>query len=35
VVTNNGPMVSEKIKNAAGLEPAFQALLNQNKSKTP
>ena len=24
---NNGPLVSEKIKNAAGLEPAFQALL--------
>jgi hypothetical protein len=26
VWTNNGPMVSEKIKNAAGLEPAFQAV---------
>lgn len=25
--TNNGPQVSEKIKNAAGLEPAFQDLL--------
>ena len=25
--TNNGPQVSEKIKNAAGLEPAFQNLL--------
>ena len=25
--TNNGPNVSEKIKNAAGLEPAFRALL--------
>jgi hypothetical protein len=29
VWTNNGPQVSEKIKNAAGLEPAFQYLLNQ------
>jgi hypothetical protein len=27
VWTNNGPQVSEKIKNAAGLEPAFQSLL--------
>jgi len=27
VWTNNGPQVSEKIKNAAGLEPAFQNLL--------
>jgi hypothetical protein len=26
--TNNGPQVSEKIKNAAGLEPAFQNLLS-------
>ena len=26
VWTNNGPQVSEKIKNAAGLEPAFQKL---------
>ena len=26
VWTNNGPLVSEKIKTAAGLEPAFQAL---------
>jgi hypothetical protein len=25
---NNGPMVSEKIKNAAGLEPAYKDLLN-------
>ena len=35
VWTNNGPQVSEKIKNAAGLEPAFQALLRQIKSTTP
>ena len=28
VWTNNGPMVSEKIKNAAGLEPAFRDLLS-------
>ncbi|HEY1717561.1 MAG TPA: right-handed parallel beta-helix repeat-containing protein [Verrucomicrobiae bacterium] len=28
VWTNNGPQVSEKIKNAAGLEPAFQNLLS-------
>ncbi len=27
--TNNGPLVSEKIKNAAGLEPAFQSLLSK------
>jgi hypothetical protein len=33
--TNNGPQVSEKIKNAAGLEPAFSALLRSNQSKTP
>jgi hypothetical protein len=33
--TNNGPMVSEKIKTAAGLEPAFQYLLNQKESHTP
>ena len=26
---NNGPMVSDKIKNAAGLEPAYQYLLSQ------
>jgi len=26
---NNGPMVSEEIKNAAGLEPAFRDLLNK------
>jgi hypothetical protein len=26
---NNGPMVSEEIKNAAGLEPAFRDLLNE------
>jgi hypothetical protein len=35
VWTNNGPEVSEKIKNAAGLEPAFQALLKSNEPKTP
>jgi len=35
VWTNNGPQVSEKIKNAAGLEPAFQALLKPNQSPTP
>jgi hypothetical protein len=35
VWTNNGPQVSEKIKNAAGLEPAFQALLKPTKSTTP
>jgi GH141 insertion domain/Right handed beta helix region len=29
VWTDNGPQVSEKIKNAAGLEPAFQDLLSQ------
>ncbi len=29
VWTNNGPQVSEKIKAAAGLEPAFKYLLNQ------
>lgn len=29
VWTNNGPQVSEKIKNAAGLEPAYRALLSQ------
>ena len=33
--SNNGPQVSDKIKNSAGLEPAFQDLLNQNPSKTP
>jgi hypothetical protein len=33
--TNNGPQVSSNIKNAAGLEPAFQALLKQDESKTP
>jgi hypothetical protein len=27
VWTNNGPQVSETIKNAAGLEPAYQYLL--------
>jgi len=27
--TNNGPQVSEKIKNAAGLEAAFQGLLTE------
>jgi hypothetical protein len=32
VWTNNGPQVSEKIKNAAGLEPAFQALLMERKT---
>ena len=29
VWTNNGPFVSEKIKTAAGLEPAYQSLLSQ------
>lgn len=29
VWTNNGPQVSEKIRNAAGLEPPFQYVLNQ------
>ena len=33
--SNNGPQVSEKIKNAAGLEPAFRDLLKQNQSKAP
>ncbi len=33
--SNNGPQVSEKIKNAAGLEPAFQALLKPYESKSP
>jgi hypothetical protein len=33
VWTNNGPMVAEKIKNAAGLEPAFQALLRPNATR--
>ena len=31
VWTNNGPQVSEKIKNAAGLEPAFQDLLKPDE----
>jgi hypothetical protein len=35
VWTNNGPEVSEKIKNAAGLEPAFQALLKPTQPTTP
>jgi len=35
VWTNNGPQVSEKIKNAAGLEPAFQALLAPYELKSP
>ena len=35
VWTNNGPQVSEQIRSAAGLEPAFQALLQPNDSKTP
>jgi len=35
VWTNNGPQVAEKIKNAAGLQPAFSALLQSNESKTP
>lgn len=34
VWTNNGPSVSEKIKNAAGLEPAFSFLLDK-KAKKP
>ncbi|MEI6194371.1 MAG: right-handed parallel beta-helix repeat-containing protein [Verrucomicrobiota bacterium] len=33
--SNNGPQVSDKIKNAAGLEPAFQDLLKPNQSNTP
>lgn len=32
--TNNGPMVSETIKNAAGLEPAFRDLLERNLAGT-
>jgi hypothetical protein len=35
VWTNNGPQVSEKIKNAAGLEPAFQSLLPAGPAATP
>jgi hypothetical protein len=35
VWTNNGPQVSEIVKNAAGLEPAFQNLVKPNQSKTP
>lgn len=33
--SNNGPQVSEKIKNAAGLEPAFQFLLKKNLTQIP
>ncbi|HXS68589.1 MAG TPA: right-handed parallel beta-helix repeat-containing protein [Candidatus Polarisedimenticolia bacterium] len=33
--SNNGPQVSEKIKNAAGLEPDFQHLLRTNRSQKP
>ncbi len=33
--SNNGPQVSDKIKNAAGLEPAFQDLLPPDQPKTP
>jgi hypothetical protein len=35
VWTNNGPQISEKIKNAAGLEPAFRDLLKPDESMTP
>lgn len=35
VWTNNGPQVSGKIKDAAGLEPAFQDLLQSYKLKSP
>jgi hypothetical protein len=33
--SNNGPQVSETIKNAAGLEPAFQDLLKPDQPKKP
>jgi len=35
VWTNNGPQVSATIKNAAGLEPAYQYLLNSDPAKLP
>lgn len=35
VWTNNGPHVAAKIKNAAGLEPAFQTLLKPYELKSP
>ena len=35
VWTNNGPMVSLEIKNAAGLEPQFRDLLSTSASTEP